>query len=46
MGQLVLIRDCVVHVMMWVVGITMAEKLSVDTASFTVSMMPICSSSA
>ena len=46
MGQLVLIRDCVVHVMMWVVGITMAEKLSVDTASFTVSMMPIYSSSA
>jgi hypothetical protein len=45
MGQLVLIRDCVVHVM-WVVGITMTEKLSVDTASFTVSMMPICSSSA
>ena len=46
MGQLVLIHVCVVHVMMWVVGITMAEKLSVDTASFTVSMMPIYSSSA
>ena len=46
MGQLVFIRVCVVHAMMWVVGITMAEKLSVDTASFTVSTMPICSSSA